>query len=207
MKKRPSDSALARGSRVKSVRPALQAVALILIGFATLSQPRAVLAQANGLTSVAVIDTERATKEATAFISLNQQMQERSGLFEEEIRQIQNQLQEEEQQLEGQRSLLSTEAFQERVQAFQARVNDAQRGVNERKRLLDEAYLFGRQQIKQELRAIILQLAEERGYKLILNWELTDTMVIFADASMDITNEVVGLLNERLPSVSLPQQQ
>jgi len=183
-----------------------QSVALALIAVALVCQPGVVLAQADGLVGVAVIDTERATKEATAFISLNQQMQERSGLFEGEIRQIQNQLQEEEQQLEGQQALLSAEAFQERVQAFQARVNEAQRGVNERKRLLDEAYLFGRQQIKQELRSIILQLAEERGYKLILNWELTDTMVIFADASMDITNEVVGLLNDRLPSVSLPQQ-
>ena len=51
---------------------------------------------------------------------------------------------------------MSNEAFQERVQAFQARVNEAQRGVNERKRMLDEAYLFGRQQIKDELRTIIL---------------------------------------------------
>jgi len=183
------------------------AAAFAIIGVILLVRPVAVHAQADVLGGVAVIDTERATKEATAFISLNQQMQERSGMFEEEIRQIQNQLQEEEQQLEGQRALLSNEAFQERVQAFQARVNEAQQGVNERKRLLDQAYLFGRQQIKDELRTIILQLAEERGYKLILNWELADTMVIFADASMDITNEVVGLLNERLPSVSLPQQQ
>ncbi len=184
----------------------LRRIGPALLVMALLATPLKAFAQTDGLAGIAVIDTERATKEATAFISLNQQMQERSGMFEEEIRQIQNQLQEEEQQLEGQRALLSNEAFQERVQAFQARVNEAQRGVNERKRLLDEAYVFGRQQIKQELRTILLQLAEERGYRLILNWEVTDTMVIFADQSLDITNEVVALLNERLPSVSLPQQ-
>jgi len=206
MRQRQFGSGLARVSRAELIRPACHGVAVFLVALAAFCLPQTVFAQADNLAGVAVIDTERATKEATAFISLNQQMQERSGVFEEEIRQIQNQLQEEEQQLEGQRALLSNDAFQERVEAFQARVNDAQRGVNERKRLLDEAYLFGRQQIKQELRSIILQLAQERGYRLILNWELADTMVIFADPSLDITNEVVALLNEHLPSVSLPQQ-
>ena len=81
----------------------LQRILAVLITFSLTAAPVPVLAQADELAGVAVIDTERATKEATAFISLNQQMQERSGMFEEEIRQIQNQLQEEEQLLEGQR--------------------------------------------------------------------------------------------------------
>lgn len=207
MRQRFSDSGSARGSSVPLFRRLSIVTAIALVGLGLVGDPRPASAQADGLAGVAVIDTERATKESTAFISLNQQMQERSAVFEEEIRQIQNQLQQEEQQLEGQRTLLSNDAFQERVQTFQARVNDAQRGVNERKRLLDEAYLFGRQQIKKEQGSIVLQLAQERGYRLILNWDLADTMVIYADQTLDITNDVLALLNERLPSVSLPQSQ
>lgn len=178
----------------------------LLAGLALAVMPAPAAAQSDTLAGVAVIDTERATKEALAFVSLNQQMQTRSEQFQAEFRQIETVLQQEEQELEGQRAILSNEAFQERVQAFQARVGDAERSVNERKRVLDEAYRFGRDQIKQELRAIILQLAEARGYRLILNWELADTMVIYADPSLDITAEVVALLNERLPAVTLPQQ-
>ena len=83
------------------------------------------------------------------------------------------------------------------LRSFRNRVADVQKSVQERRRALDQAFTMAMNQVRDELVSVIAEIADERGAKVVL---FKDHIVI-AEKSLDISDEALRRLNERLPSV------
>ena len=113
----------------------------------------------------------------------------------------------EKEQLESQRTILSQDAFAEKVQVHNERFAQYKRENDARRKRYEQMFAAGQQQIQGKMVEILMALAQEREYHLILNWERADTMVIFASPALDVTDEVIALLNEQLPQVKIAEPQ
>jgi len=148
---------------------------------------------------VAVIDVTKVMRESQASESIRSQIEQKRSLFQEEIAQREADLRTAEQDLIDQRAVLAPEIFAERQKEFQAMVAEMQRHVQNRKRQLDEAFANGMQQVERMIAQVAQEIASARGVNMVL----TKSMVIYSVPALDITDETVAQLNQKLPSVSI----
>ncbi len=149
---------------------------------------------------IAVIDYSLIQQNSTALIDIKSQIERRRQIYEEEITLQEQALRAEDQELVRERSILAADAFAQKRREFEARVAEVQRIVQERKRELDQAYQFGQEQVQRTVIEIIAELSEVYGFNLVLGRQ----QIVFADSALNISEEVLLRLNERLPRVELP---
>ena len=167
--------------------------------------PMPAAAQATG--GIAVVDTQRVERNSKAWASLQGQLNTRRESFQTEMRTIERDIEQARAALEQRRSVVTPEAFQQEVQTFQTKLQQARQTFAERQRQLQASYETARQDIREKIAEILLELAKERNFGLILNQGSSDLTVMFADGSILITDEVLKRLDARLTSVTLPAAQ
>lgn len=163
--------------------------------------------RAQAAISIATVDMNRVERSSQAWGSLQQQLNTRREAFQEEMRGIERQIEQARADLENRRSIISQDAFQQELQSFQGRMQQARQSAAQRQRSLQESYESARQEIRKAISEILLELAQENGYDLILNIGGADGTVLFATGSLIVTDEVLERLNQRLTSVTLPAAQ
>src|SRR4029079_17604800 len=104
-----------------------------------------------------------------------------------------------EQELTQQRAVLAPEAFQQRRRDFEARVAEVQRDVNAKKRQLDQAFEDNIQKVREQLVAIIDDLAKESRANLVISRQA----VVIVDKKYDLTGEALTRLDKKVASVKL----
>jgi Skp family chaperone for outer membrane proteins len=82
---------------------------------------------------------------------------------------------------------------------LEQRYNDVRRQTEERRALLQEATKTAMSQLRQEMGTAIAEVMKAKGVELTL----PRSAVLIFDNRLDITAEVVQLLNKRLPKVEL----
>ncbi len=169
----------------------------------------AAAAQALADAKVAVVDVERVMAQCTACVAANTQLQTQRA-------QLQQFAQQQGQPLQGEQTALETAlkaangrpdtALQQRVQAFQTRAQTAQRAVSEREQTFQRNVQYVQQQVAQRMVPVIQQIANQRGATIAVAKDST----LFSATSVDITDAVLAMLNQQLPSVQTvappPQQ-
>ncbi|HEX5796360.1 MAG TPA: OmpH family outer membrane protein [Geminicoccaceae bacterium] len=174
---------------------ALLAAALVAAG------PHEVRAQKLPTTVAAVIDYQRILNEAAAARSIREQIDVRRKAYQEEIGKEEQRLHEADREFARQRSLLTPEAFAEKRRDFEREVAEVQRMVQERRRELDSASAIALKQVQDALIEVVTSIAEERGFNLVL----PSSEVLFFARKIDLTEEVLTKLNDRLPDVQVPR--
>jgi Skp family chaperone for outer membrane proteins len=152
-------------------------------------------------TIAAVIDYQRIIRESAAARSISEQIEARRKAYQEEISKEEQRLHEADKAFAKQRSLLTPEAFAEKRREFEEEVAVVQRLVQERRRALDSASAEAFDQVKGALIEVVTSIAEERGFNLVL----PSSEVLFFSRRIDLTDEVLGKLDARLPDVPVPQ--
>jgi Skp family chaperone for outer membrane proteins len=72
--------------------------------------------------------------------------------------------------------------------------------VQDRKRKLDRAFEYGMNQVQLVINEIILELSREKNFNLVLSRQ----QIIFVDDNLNISQDIIRILNERLPLVQVP---
>lgn len=152
-------------------------------------------------TVAAVIDYQRILRDAAAARSIREQIEVRRKAYQEEISQQEQRLHEADKAFAKQRSLLTPEAFAEKRREFEEEVAQVQRLVQERRRQLDAASAVALNEVKKALIQVVTSIAEERGFNLVL----PSSEVLFFSRRIDLTDEVLGKLDARLPDVRVPE--
>lgn len=172
--------------------------------------PAAAPAQRIGPAVVAVVDTDRISRECTACRAAAQQLQTQEATLRTRAQALQTQLQTEGQPIQTAVNALNGRqpdaALQQRITAFQTKERSAQQELATGQRNLQSTQLNVNQQIGARLVPIITSVAQARG----ANMAVDRGSALFAAPALDITNDVLTQLNQQLPSVSvtpLPQQQ
>lgn len=179
------------------------AFALLAVSLTGFVVPIAAMAQDAAL-PIAVVDVQGVMRASKAAKVIQQKIDVRRGAYQEEVTVEERQLRQAEQELAQQRAILSPEAYQQRVRDFQTRVAEVQRGVQSRKRALDEAFAKAMNEVRRALVGVVAEIAEHNNVKVVL----FKSQIVIAEKSLDISEQVLALLDERLPSVdvALPAQ-
>jgi outer membrane protein len=150
----------------------------------------------------AVIDYQRILREAKAAQAIRDQVETRRKLYQDQIAKEELRLHELDKDLAKQRSLLSPEAFADQRRSFEKQVGGVQRMVQERRRQLDQAAAAAGNEVRAAMIEIVGELADIRGFNLVLP---SSGLLLFSP-SIDLTDEVLGRLDSRLPTVKVPDK-
>lgn len=152
--------------------------------------------------TAAVIDYQRIFQDAKAARAIGDQVDARRRLYQEEIARQEQRLHEADKELARQRTVLSAEAYAERRRDFEAQVAEIQRTVQERRRQLDQAKAAALNEVRAAVIEVIGELADTRGFNLVLP---TSGLLLFSP-QIDLTAEVLRRLDEKLPTVKVPER-
>jgi Skp family chaperone for outer membrane proteins len=181
--------------------------ALAALAFA---MPGTAAAQRIGPAVVAVVDTDRISRECTACRAAQTQLTTRVNSLRSRQQALQTQLQTQGQPIQQAIAALNGRqpdaALQQRITAFQTQQNNANQELSRLETDLRSTQAHVNQQIATRLQPIVNTVMNSRG----ANVAVDRAMTLAAAQALDITNDVLAQLNQQLPSVSvtpLPQQQ
>ena len=150
----------------------------------------------------AVIDYQRILRDAKAAQGIRSQVEARRQRYQDQIAKEEQRLHEADKELTRQRSLLSSEAFAERRQTFEEDVAAVQRMVQERRRQLDDVSALALAEVRNTLIEVVGELAESAGFNIVL----PSSGVLLFSPKIDLTEDVLVLLDQRLPDVKVPDE-
>lgn len=151
------------------------------------------------VTVAAVIDYQRILLESAASKSIAEQMDIRRKAFQDEIGKEEQRLHEARKALGKQRSVLSDEAFQTKQEEFEAEYAVVRDLASDRRKQLEDASAEAVNEVKGALIEIVTGIADERGFNLVL----PSSQVLFFSRQIDLTEEVLSKLNDRLSQVAV----
>ncbi len=182
---------------------------LMLIAAAALAvavAPVAGQAQQMPAPVIAVIDVGAVERQSIAWQSLREQIEARRASFQAQLVEQQNALEAEQRELVSQQNLLNPEVFQQRQQDFRKKLSELQALGRQRKQELDRLYASARRQIREKLREVVGEIAQERGINLMLNMSREDRTVSYVDNALIVSEEALTRLNDRIQAVTLDSQ-
>ena len=153
--------------------------------------------------AVAVLDFGKVMRKSDAAKDISRQIKEFRDSFRDEIQADEIRLRQVETELKRQRSVLSPAVFEKRRQEFRNQVIAAQKRGQGHKRQLDRALKLAMDKIKAVVIPIVKELTENKGFTLVVE----KSQVLFANRSLDVTDEVMRELNQKLRTVAVPKPQ
>ena len=147
----------------------------------------------------AFLDVQKILRSAKAVKSIRDQITAYGTAFEKEIEKEREKLRKGNQELARQRTILAPEAFAEKRREFEQQVVEVQRMVQKRQRDLDKSRTVAMAKVNKSYIEIVTKLANERELFMIIRKGQT----AFANPSLDVTKEVLDLLNKKQPTVKV----
>lgn len=173
-------------------------VMLAVLGLSAGMQQQAA-AQSNPPAVIATMDSQRILREAKAGKSVANQIKGYIDQLQSIIKREDEALKGRQDELRQQAAILSPEALDQRRGELQKSFNDAQRMVQDRRAAIDQTRQQALEVIKGQILEIIEELQQERSFNIVLD----RASYSWALPQLDITDEVVKRLDQRLPSVNV----
>lgn len=171
---------------MKSLRLTLLAVACAL----------PLSAEAGG---IAVLNIQQIMQQSSAAKSVKAVLESQQKSFQAEMVSKEQSLQAKEKELAGQRSVLAPEEFEKKVKEFRTQATSAQREVQTKKARLDKAFAEALAEIQKTVVTIVSEQAKEKSYDAVM----PTSQLLYASPTLDITQDVLAQLNQRLPKVQV----
>jgi Skp family chaperone for outer membrane proteins len=149
---------------------------------------------------IAVVDVGKVFREAAAVTSINDQLRPFLEKFRADAAEVEKELRDTQDELaRSQATALTADAHTTERLELEQRALEAQNKMLGRKRALDQAQTTAMRQVETTLNNTVAEIFTERKLTLILRRDQT----AFFNPSMDITEEVVKRLDQRLPTVEI----
>jgi outer membrane protein len=137
----------------------------------------------------AVLDVQKILRDAKAVKSIREQIASFGVKFESEIEKEREKLRKANQELARQRTILAPEQ----------RVVDVQRIVQKRQRDLDKSRTTALSKVNKIYVTIVKKIAAERNLLMILR----KVQTAYTNPDLDLTNEVLAILDKKQPTVNV----
>jgi Skp family chaperone for outer membrane proteins len=148
---------------------------------------------------VGTIDISAVLRASEATEKVRRLLDGKRAEFKEEFAQKEAELVLKEQELQSKRDIMSQDAYRNEVQKFQNDVAEIQRQIQFRRQSLDNAFQQAQDKIRQLALKIVTEIANERRLDFVLN---KDNVLVFRN-KLDITQNVLEVLNERTKNARL----
>ncbi|KAA5604479.1 OmpH family outer membrane protein [Roseospira marina] len=150
--------------------------------------------------AIGIIDMQRILQDSSAARGVEKERQSYLEAYNRETAAEEQALREEQRSLSIGPNEAPSPELQEKAQAFRGKVATFERRVAERRRNLERALSIALSQVQQTITVVADEVAAERGINLVLY----RSQVPLFDPRMEMTDDVLARLNERLPKVSFP---
>ena len=148
---------------------------------------------------IGVVDRQKIMQDSLAGESVRKEFEAMEQAYREQISARENELRAQQEELGRQRAILTPEAYSERENEFAALVEGLQRDVAGINKQLDAMLQYGMRQIDMQTIQIIAEIAEAKGYTLVLD----KTQLLMVNTDYEFSQEVLTVLNARLPVVEI----
>jgi Skp family chaperone for outer membrane proteins len=159
------------------------------------------------LTSVAsaqelksVVDLKVILQSSKAGASIKQQMNKKQDEYKKDLESQQKKLSDAKDALARDRSVLSPDAYAEKRKAFENDLGKLQTNMRGKKNSLDKAFSTAMETLQTQTMTVISGIAKEKNYTLVLP---RSSVLVMTDSNMDITQDVLSALDEKLTSIDL----
>lgn len=159
----------------------------------------ATAAPASAETSIGVVNTAKIMRDSKAAQSVRSQLQAKQKSFQSELDAKEKQLLAEDQALAKQQASVDKAAFEQKVKDFRAKAATAQREVQQKKLAVDKALATALEDIQKTVIDITKQVAAEKKINVVVS----SAQVLYAEPGLDMTDEVLKRLNDKLPNVAV----
>lgn len=148
---------------------------------------------------IAIIDIQKIITESLAAKSIATQIEKKRDEFQAEVEKEEEKLHSDDQSLSEQRSVLSKEVFEQKAKEFRSKVVEAQRMVQSRRAQLDKAHVKALEKVRKHTLDIVDGLSGKKNFKVVL----PKAQVFYSKNELDISDEILKKLNEKLPKVEV----
>jgi Skp family chaperone for outer membrane proteins len=150
---------------------------------------------------IAIIDVQRILEESLAAKSVQKQLEAQRAKFQSETENEENGLRKEEDELGKARDQASTPDAvpSEREQQLRQKMLMVERRVDTRRKLLEQAFDDSMKEVRKMLLGIVESIAKSHGANLVL----VKQQALWVDAPLDITDEVLTQLNQKMPQLTV----
>jgi outer membrane protein len=145
------------------------------------------------------IDVDYIVNNSTASQDVKQRITKEVEKFQNDMQAKQKIISEQEQDLKSKAQVLSKEVILEKQQEIVAQFKVFESELASEKEQLDKKYNDFLLEIQTHIQKIVIEVAEKNNYQVVVS----KSSVIYALQSLDISDEVVILLNKRVPKIEL----
>jgi len=148
---------------------------------------------------ILVVDVPAILARAKAAQDIKQQLESRRKDYQEEIAKREEELKNAQRELEKQRTILSNDAFEQKQEKFRQDLAEVQRGVQQRKAVLERAFTKSMNELRKAVVSVVAEIAQRESANLVIS----NQQVVLVDTSLDVTEEVLKNLDEKVPSATI----
>lgn len=152
---------------------------------------------------IVVMDMQRILRESVAVQEMQKEIDELRVGYQAEFREKEEALRAADQELSRQRSALSADDFAQQRQELERNVAQTQRDIQQRRKDLEALFDQGMKQVQEALVKVVQDVAAKHGADLVL----AKSTVVLVRPDLEITTDVLALLNENLKRITLPTPQ
>lgn len=151
-------------------------------------------------TSIGVVNIQKIMRESKAANSVRAQLNEKQKSFQAEYDSKAKAIYAEDQALVKQSGTVTDKAaFEQKVKDFRSKADTVEKEIQTKKMQLNKGFNSALEQIQQNVITIVKEIAAEKKLTLVVG----SGQVLYADNSLDITNEVQQRLDAKLPNVKI----
>jgi Skp family chaperone for outer membrane proteins len=185
---------------VAGILIAVAAAAVVAVYYVLRPIPAKTPAVQEGSLKIAVVDVGLVFRESAAVNSINAQLRPYLEKFRADAAEAEKELRDTQEELARRQATVSTaDAHTAERLELEQRALEAQNKMLGRKRSLDQTQAAAMRQVETTLNNTVAEIFTERKLSLILRRDQT----AFFNPSMDITEEVIKRLDQRLPTVEI----
>ena len=166
-------------------------VGLLLVCFALTAS----VGLAQAATKIGYVDMQKALNMSAAGKAAKEKIKAKVQSYDVEVKARQEELKKLKEELEKQAMLLSEEARNAKERDYQQKVKDYQRFTKDIQETLQLTDADFTRKIVEKLLKVVQEVGKRDGYTLIL--EKTESSLIYADESIDMTDEVIKTFDKQ----------
>ncbi|MDA0782002.1 MAG: OmpH family outer membrane protein [Rickettsiales bacterium] len=150
---------------------------------------------------IAVVDIQQVLQDSKAANDIREKIKTKRDKYQDEITKEEEKLREEEKKLASQSGVLAQEVFEQKREEFKEKLIKVQRDVQVKRANLDNTLSGSLAQVQEVVFQIIEDLAKENGFEVAI----PTSQILYANKSLNITDEVLKRLDKKLPKVKTPE--
>lgn len=170
---------------------------LLLVGLLGFGVTQSVAADPKG---IRFVDNNQVLAESKAMADIQQQIEKKRSEFQKEISEKETALRKEHEGLMAQEKKLDAEVFKKKQQDFETKVESIKTLVESRRQKLEAAYAGAMQKLQEEFQAVVQTVMQQNKAEIALQ---KGAALWVADGKLDLTREVIALLNKKTPKVKV----